>query len=228
MKIVFLNTWNGKLATKIERYIKLHTKDTDIFCFQEVDKEMRKVCDRTLKDYKCIFYCKNISENDFWQATYVRNDIYVESESPVLDKTPEVGLGIYTKLSIDGKSLHVCNVHGVSRPGDKLDTPERLKQSEELISFFKNLSGPKIIGGDFNLDINSKSIKMFEQQGYEELVKKYKISTTRNKFIWERHPDHKQYYSDYVLVSKDVKVKNFTVSGDEVSDHQPMILTIIL
>lgn len=67
---------------------------------------------------------------------------------------------------------------------------------------------------------------MFEKNGYKDLIKDYKIPTTRNKVAWKMYPDNPQLYSDYVFVSSGIEVKSFSVIENEISDHLPLILEI--
>ncbi|MEI8344227.1 MAG: endonuclease/exonuclease/phosphatase family protein [Candidatus Moraniibacteriota bacterium] len=225
MKIVFLNTWNGKIQDKIAEFIKEQVNDTDIFCFQEVYAEMKIICKELLADYVEISAYKFVIKNDdFPQATYVRKNLNILSSEIIFDRDMDCGLGIYLQIKNADKNIHVCNFHGLSQPGHKLDNPNRLKQSRGLIDFFQGKKGAIVIGGDFNLFPETKSIQMFEENGYGNLIKDYKIATTRNKFAWEMYPESKQYYSDYIFANGEVKVKNFLVPSIEVSDHLPLIL----
>jgi len=144
----------------------------------------------------------------------------------VFPDNPDVGLGITTQIDYHGTPLAICNFHGRSRPGDKLDTPERLSQSQGLIDCFRSLPLPLILGGDFNLDIHSTSISLLEKAGYKNLITEYAIRTTRNRIIWDKYPATPQLYSDYVFVSPDISVTDFIVPENEISDHLPLILRI--
>ena len=76
--------------------------------------------------------------------------------------------------------LRMCTVK--VRPGHKLDTPVRLRQSKLILDFLKDKVGSKIIGGDFNLLPETRSVEMFEKAGYRNLIKEFGIKNTRNKF----------------------------------------------
>jgi endonuclease/exonuclease/phosphatase family metal-dependent hydrolase len=169
-------------------------------------------------------YKKLAEDNDFPQATYLRDDLQLLSWQFVLKKHPGTGLGIYTQIDMRNNMIHLCNLHGTARPGNKLDTAQRINQSRGLIDFFKDKNGMKIIGGDFNLLPETKSAQMFEENGYRNLIKEFRIRTTRNRLAWELYPDDKQYYSDYVFVSPEVKVKEFSVPENEISDHLALVL----
>jgi endonuclease/exonuclease/phosphatase family metal-dependent hydrolase len=124
---------------------------------------------------------------------------------------------------MNGINFWIGNVHGKARPGEKEDTPVRIKQSEKIINYFKDLAGPKIIGGDFNLNPDTKSVEMFEKAGYRNLIKDFGIKNTRNKLSWEQF-NNVQNFADYCFTSPEVKVKSFKVPYMEISDHLPQIL----
>jgi len=209
----------------ITAFIREHAGGTDIFCFQEVYPEMRHLCEMLLPNYREFSAYKFVAKNDdFSQATFVRKNIEVKSSENILAKQINCGLGINVQLTINEKIFHVCNFHGLSMPGDKLDNRNRLKQSQGLLASFKGKKGPKIIGGDFNLLPNTRSIEIFEESGYKNLIKDFSIKTTRNRLSWEKYPGNKQYFSDYVFISPEIKVKSFSVPENENSDHLPMIL----
>jgi endonuclease/exonuclease/phosphatase family metal-dependent hydrolase len=228
MKIVFLNTWDAKLLSALTDFISQQAQDTDIFCLQEVYDSARSLCADILPGYSEFFGYKFVAENDQpSQATYVKNNIEVVSSGKLFEGQSNTGLAVFVQLRIGMKDLYVCNFHGLSRPIDKLDSPGRLLQSQSLINHFASISGDVIIGGDFNAFPETKSITMLENSGFKNLIKDYDIKNTRNRFVWDRYPDHeKQYYSDYVFVSQNVVVKSFSVPNIEVSDHLPLIMTI--
>ena len=227
MKIIFLNTWNGKIRDKISDFIKDQAKDADIFCFQEAYDCMRDLTRELLPDYdEQAAYKFVIEDDDFPQATYTRKNMSIISSGSILKDQKGTGLGIFQELQLGEKKIFLTNFHGISKPGNKFDNPERILQSESLIKFWKDKPGLKIIGGDFNLFPETESIKMFEKNGYKDLIKDYKIPTTRNKVAWKMYPDNPQLYSDYVFVSSGIEVKSFSVIENEISDHLPLILEI--
>lgn len=230
MKVLFLNAWGAEAYGPLSEFIKYHASDTDVFCFQEAGKGMPTLCAELLGDYHEITANKFVGENDkFHQTTYVKNDVTVLSSGTVLADTQDVGLGVYVQIELGSSSLYICNFHGVSRPADKHDTPARIRQSQDLIKFFETITGPKIIGGDFNIFPTNPSLQLFQENGYQDLIQDYKITNTRNHLIWDRYPENpKQYYSDYIFVSDTVAVNSFIVPDVEVSDHLPMVLDVTL
>jgi endonuclease/exonuclease/phosphatase family metal-dependent hydrolase len=129
-------------------------------------------------------------------------------------------------------SLTVCNLHGVSLPGHKLDTPARLAQSDRLLDFMRGRPGEAAILGDFNLFPDTESILKIERAGYRDLIKEYRVTTTRGTLVKRLHPEYAtleygfQEYADFAFVTPDVRVAAFEVPDLPVSDHLPLILTL--
>ena len=136
----------------------------------------------------------------------------------------------YVQFVVGGKQLTICNLHGVSQPGDKLDSLDRLAQSQKVLDFVSKQSGEKIIIGDFNLLPNTESIAMFEKAGFKDLIKEFSIKTTRGSLIKKLKPQHGtgsygwQEFADYVFISSGIQVSNFIVPDLPISDHLPLIL----
>jgi endonuclease/exonuclease/phosphatase family metal-dependent hydrolase len=226
MKILFLNTWGGKTQHVLARFIQEQIKDTDIFCFQEAHTAVKFLCKDILSGYNEISDHKTtINKQIFFQTTYVRKEISLLSSQALLQEYPDCGLALYTHIRYKDTDVHLCNIHGIPKPGDKLDNAGRLKQSSELIDFFNDKRGIKIIGGDFNLLPNTRSVRLFEENGYHNLIEDYSIDTTRNQLSWQNYPN-KQYYADYVFINQETNVTQFVVPKNEISDHLPLILHI--
>ncbi len=235
MKIIFFNIWHGKVWKGLKEFILEQSKNTDIFCFLEVDPVLQEKLLKTLPSFN-FFYSKGV-KTGYWGGIYEGRSVFVKKNADLvkckrikLFNTHKFDAGgmIFSELKIKDKTLFLGCVHGKTKPGTKFDTSLRLKQSEIIIDAFKNLNGPKIIGGDFNLNPDTKSIEMIEKAGYVNLIKEFKIKTTRNKISWEEFRDYpgfvKQYFADYVFISPGIKVKKFEVPYKEISDHLPLIL----
>ncbi len=173
-----------------------------------------------------IYGYKSAGKNDdFPQATYVRAGLTVRSSRLLLEGVLHAGVALYTEVVSSSGVYHLCNVHGVAQPGAKRDTPGRITQSRVIIDHLRDLKGKKIIGGDFNLLPDTKSIRIFEESGYADLIAQHGITTTRNRLAWDLYPsEDRQYHSDYVFTGSGVGIRNFVVPENEVSDHLPLIL----
>lgn len=117
----------------------------------------------------------------------------------------------------------VLNVHGYWEPAPKYDTPERFRQSEIILEFVKKYDLPKVIAGDFNQAIDTKSLSIYEENGFRNLVKESGATTTRSS-LYDIKWRAIDLFADYILVSKDVEVKDFKIMPDAVSDHLPLYL----
>jgi endonuclease/exonuclease/phosphatase family metal-dependent hydrolase len=165
-------------------------------------------------------------------AVFVRKNLPVISyRSEILEQTQSITdpLEGWTKCQVltvaaQNGDFSVINFHGVGRPGNKLDTPQRLEHMQRLALIWESLGDyPKILCGDFNLYPETQSIKIIEGLG-ENLIRKYNIKNTRNEISWKKYPNEPQHFADYAFVSAEVNVKNFQVPYNEVSDHLPIIL----
>lgn len=226
MKIIFLNIWHGQRKAELSAFIRREAPTTDIFCFQEAEPDVRQDLQQVLPDFTEYSYDKYPESGfGFSLATYVRNDKPVTQIRKLLEHTPDTGAALVTSIQHGDDIVMIANVHGVtSRVDDKLDTKGRLVQSDTIIGAFHDSKQPVIVGGDFNLLPEADSIRAFAGAGYQDLIAKHHIRTTRNRLAWERYPDNIQYYADYAFTSVGVQIQSFAVPELEVSDHLPLIL----
>lgn len=225
LRIIFLNTWHSKIKENLYKFILKQSPKIDIFCLQEFDKEFFEEMEKKLKDFNSLYWTKKyINDWDFYQSMYIKDTFKFDDVSES-----------FQAAIIRGKtSFLVCNIHGVSLPGHKNDSEERIEQSQTIINFAKKMKMPTVIGGDFNLNPDTKSIKMFEEAGFRNLIGEYGIKATRNHFAWDQAVQQqeeggreffgKQLFADYVFVSPGISVKNFEVPDIEISDHLPLVL----
>lgn len=232
MKIVSLNIWGGFAEYGLKGYLSERVTDTDIFCFQETDSgQAMEILNELFErnDYCYVGASKEFSEESrFGLRTYIRSTVELVDQTTLFGCEENIGLALETNLLVNGRGLTVVNVHGVSRPGDKLDTESRLRQSSGIIEHLKNQVNPQVICGDFNLLPETQSVAAFGQHGYHDLIKEFHIDTTRNHLAWDRFPDSKQLYADYAFTSSQVIVEKFEVPKNEVSDHLPLEINFSL
>lgn len=231
MRIIFLNSWFGKVGKPYFDFVKKASSKTDIFCFMEVTPELYLELSQILKGFKVLYEKGSLIESlgiICGQAIYIRKGISIIKSCKVSiyrQSSRDVGFMQFVGISFGKKKYCLGSLHGKTLPGTKIDTTTRLKQSQRVINFFADKDGPKIIGGDFNLNPDTRSIKMFEEAGYRNLIRDFGIKETRNRLSWEQFPnEEKQHFADYCFVSPEVKVQNFEVPNIEISDHLPLIL----
>jgi exonuclease III len=245
MKLITLNTWSGVMQNELLEFIEFNNQ-VDLFLFQEVYHEaegkdfvfksrgfdlFNKITN-TLTDHLGTFHPHLI---DFWGlAIFIRKDIqildlgefFVYSENGKNEEEERLGKTAkniqYIKFLSNSKLVTIINFHGLYNGLGKGDSEYRIKQSENIIKFMEGVrdEGSEIIlAGDYNLAPDTQSLKMLEDFGLRNLIKEYNITSTRTKFYTK---DEK--YADYILVSSGVKVNEFKVMPDEISDHAPLYL----
>ena len=165
------------------------------------------------------------------QAIFVRKNISITetggfftypADSPIAPVLNHSGNFQYLKIKLEGDEFLIGNLHGLWQASGKRDTSERVDQSKNLKNFFDNYSCKKILCGDFNLRPETQSISTLEEN-FKNLVKEYGIATTRTHFYKDadKYNDH---IADYIFVSSDIKVEDFRVLNNVVSDHLPLVI----
>lgn len=253
MKIICLNTWGGNAGKEnLLSFFDKYKDDIDVFCLQEVGyhpKGYEEVKDKNGKDIKVkIWGLKEIPKQlsnyipyfrphyyeDYGILIMVKNNLKILGEGEVFvhkDKNSvnhtndEVGNHArniqYITLDIGKEITTIMNFHGLWNGKGKTDSDDRLLQSDKIIKFLKTLNTRIVLCGDFNLLPDTESIKRIEDFGLRNLIKEYDVKSTRTSFYKKSDK-----FADYCLVSKDIKVKDFKVLPDEVSDHAPLYIEI--
>jgi len=200
MKILFLNLNYGR--NDFEGILKFIKDDYDILCFQEIKDDIKNEIDNILVNYECGFISKELDEfGSFNLATYINKKFNNFSFEILEDNLDDTTPAVFLEIEDGNSKYNILNFHGQPKPGTKLDNVERLEASNRIINFMDRKKGINIIGGDFNLLPDTQSILAFENYGYKNLIKEYKIKTTRNINAW-KHYEEKQLFADYIFVSK--------------------------
>ena len=154
----------------------------------------------------------------------VEGEIFVHKHKGYI---PEGDIGNHARniqfitTEFSGLLLTVINFHGLWNGQGKGDSEDRLNQSNKIKEFIETLQGNIVMCGDFNLLPSTQSIKILEDIGLKNLIKEAGVASTRTS-----HYTKPEKFADYTFVSKEIKVKEFKVLPDEVSDHSPMMLKI--
>lgn len=228
MKIISLNAWRGQQKEALSQYIRKEKEDVDIFLFQEAGGECNTIRREHLFLWQSISTHKYeaVYDEELCETTVLKTGIRLLTSGTFFAENSKQGSGLWSEIVFRGEKYVVCNIHGTSSPIEKNDSEDRINQTKEILAFLKDRPGKHIIMGDFNLFPDTKSVALFEGAGYRNLIKEYKIDTTRNELAWAMYPDNKHLFADYTFVSRDVEVLEFQVPKNEISDHLPMELTI--
>ncbi len=245
MKLVTLNIWGGRVGSRLPDFFAKYN-DIDIWCFQEVfnkkegpvyvktegfepDNNLQKTLSNYLNLHQDEF-CP-VLEKCYGIASFIHTNIKIIETGETL-----VACGDWWKLGdghnrdhhrklqwleveVDSKKLLIVNVHLTHRPEGKKDSEKRIRQSQTIIDFLNMFDYPKILVGDFNLLPTTQSIQMIEDAGMINLVKKHNVESTRTELY--KKPLK---FADYIFVSPEIRVKDFKVLPDVVSDHSPLYL----
>lgn len=240
MRVVSLNIWRGKLMDPLLEFLKREAPVTDFFCFQEMlaaasdspsGVDVFGIFKKALPDFEGFFEAAQ-DRGDGTQAGLAifakRTDpidregdlfVYRTRNAAVGDDGRTIGRNIqFVQFQKSGTEYTIVNFHGLWSGDGRGDSDDRILQSKNLKSFLQGTAGRKIVCGDFNLTINTKSLSIIDD-GMKNLIRDNGITSTRPGSF--PYPDK---YCDYTLVDNDITVKNFRVLPDEVSDHLAMVL----
>ncbi len=250
MKLIYLNIWGAKLYEPFIEFVKKHSSEIDVFCFQEVfstntDKKISngirtnifQELERVLSEYQGYFASTqdNVDirgpvdfANSFGLAIFIKKSIKVEECDDVFVHGRRNGQTIgaqtmgrnlqYITFNSNNKKYTIANFHGIWTGQGKGDTDERIKQSESIKKFLDGIENDTVLGGDFNLLPNTQSLEIV-REGRRDLIEKYNITSTRSGYY-----DRSEKMADYVFASPGIKINDFKVLPDEVSDHLALYL----
>ena len=234
MKLITLNMWGGRVVEPLKKFLAKYS-DVDVFLFQEIYDES---VETIITEYPRVrvsdilvnhrAYFRIAESNGFGLATFVKKDIKVLVEEDVFvfgvknavmgEKWwQDIGKNLqHITIENFGKKYNLFNIHGIWHPTGKFDTPDRMKQSKNIIDFIRSKNSNVVFGGDFNLRPDTESIKMIKGElNLNNLIEEFNVTSTRTPLY--TRSDEK--YADHIFVSPSVEVKDFQVLKDEVSDH---------
>ena len=231
MRILQLNAWTGRMKGALVRFFE--HEDFDVICLQEAVWGQNKLLENFAATVDQIKEAGKF-DHDFRAANWGLEvaDFTMEQGNAILSRENfaeqklEITHGEYRNLETMEdvrrqrytlqiakleNGLNIVNHHGFWRPspvGDET-TVESMKKAAE---FIRKLEGPIVMCGDLNVIHESPAMR--ELDFLRDLTSENGIKNTLSglKFDGEVACDH-------ILVSPEVKVKNFRVLDTLVSDH---------
>lgn len=98
MKLISLNTWGGKVFDPLVQFINVHSKDTDIFCFQEIYDTTSDI--KQYKDIRANLLDELIKILPDFQFLYSIEISGFDSEPNLVDFDLRVGKAIFLRKNI--------------------------------------------------------------------------------------------------------------------------------
>lgn len=236
--LVCLNIWGGYLEKPLLNFVDSH-QEVDIFCFQEVYKNFTNQKTGNTHINPDIFarleeklpnhigFFRPALLDSYGIAIFLRKDINLLEEGYInIYANPtyiEEGTNHprnmqWLKCRSKNKAFLLMNMHGLWNGMGKNDSKDRLIQSKKIKQYMKSVKMPKILCGDFNLGLHTKSIVILEEE-MNNLVRHYNVVSTRSS-LYEKEEKH----SDYIFTSPEITVIDFKAWNDIVSDHAPLSL----
>jgi len=241
MKLLQLNVWQGRT---IRRALPFLTKQNpDILCIQEVYSS------KTEPHSWDAFHSLELIQNElgiphvFFSPLY---SFYVAGEkvtfgNAILSRFPfKNAKSIFTKgkyiddiskdellsntrnvqsviLEIDNFQLKIVNHHAHREPTGA-GSEESVLRMRKVVDFIGTTGLPIIIAGDMNVNPSTETAKLLQRYGTNLTGTSLTKSTMTDLAMFlPVAPDH-------IITSKEIDVKDFTISEETVSDHKALIL----
>lgn len=241
MKIVQLNIWYGKLGAAAIRF--LNQQKPDIVCLQEVtsiegstggmfvplrtiQKETGlahvsfaptlsfKFMNRTCEYGNAIlssFPYEN-EETIFIHGEYKEH--YDRSKGDYNNRNLQI-----CRFKLPNQTITVVNHHGFHIP-DPQGNEESLQAMEKVAEILKSLQEPVVFCADLNVSPKSPVMRPLDKLNLRNLTAENQIPNTLSQI----HRLEMPVACDYIFTSPEIKVMNFEVSDDIISDHKSLIL----
>ncbi len=242
MKLITINTWQGRLQRNLETFIK--EEQPDILCMQEVCSIEGLVAPwiqgatlQTIQKASGLphqYFSPTNSYDLMGQEVGFGNGIL--SRQPLTNPNTVFTYGGHHKITAEtfvpnvrnaqivdiaaqNGSVRVVNYHAHWEPNQK-GSQDSLTRIKILAEVLRHVKGPLIIAGDFNVTADSDSLRYFKETvGVRSLTEELGVKSTMSNTItpWEVACDH-------ILVNDQVEVINFSVDDRLVSDHKALVL----
>lgn len=240
MKIVQLNIWGGKLGQQIIDF--LNEEKPDFVCMQEVNDLKGRA------GYKFFATLDEIKEGAgfdeaFMSANYSSGymERKLEYGNAILSKLPfKSTKTVFTRgeykqnfdivnddgnirslqvaqIQVNGTTLNILNHHGYHLGINKSGDDETMRQMGLIADVIDKLQGPIIFCADLNLNPSSESVKIIDKK-LTNLSAANNLKRTYNQFSAVNE------VCDYIFINELVKVINFKMSDELLSDHKALIL----
>ncbi len=126
----------------------------------------------------------------------------------------------------EGGPLWFVNAHLAWGPNEK-DEPEKLRQAKIFKSYLDSLEHPYVLTGDFNVEKNTEVTKIITGENVNHTI----IADLKNTLSPQLHRAHHLFPPglavDFIITTREVKTRDFSVINDVLSDHLGLRITIL-
>lgn len=242
MKILQTNIWQGRLVKSFIDLIKetnpdiitlqevCSCKDVDFDVFnlsslEDITREfpnyneiLAPTCSFPAMKYEVLFGNAILSRLPIMDNKIIFTNLEFKKNFDAKSDDYNIRNFIHAEIEINKTKVNAITHHGYHIPKTKEGNEETLRQMIMLRDYIKQLSGPIILTGDFNLSPKCESLEVLNKE-LNNLCILNNVQTTRNEFS-----TNIPQVCDYIFVNDLVKVNNFEVEKKLVSDHQALLL----
>lgn len=249
LKILTLNLWNGgRLMDRIADF--LAAEQPDLLFLQEAyagrdqafAPRFRSVEILTLlfpkhdSDFMAAYCDTREQEGEIedgqlllskWPLTW-RDHVFFDIPYAKLDQEATTDFSQWPaglqhcRIQVEGHEIDLLNVHGPVNLDGSLDSPRRLKMSQDIVDRVKDRSNV-ILAGDFNVRPNTQTIRQIEN--HLTNIFKDELTTTFN-MRQKTNPGYASSVVDMMFVSPSIKVVGHHQPQVDVADHFPLVATL--
>jgi len=214
-ELVGANTLTGKLNSKRDVYAELLKKLQHIY-----DSELAIAQRYTSSPFaymgNATFFKKTFSLIEKKEITISTYGGAFPSDSKSFESVGRKILHLI--LKIDNKNVSFINTHLAWAKTPK-EEPHQTEQGKKVIEYLQSIPHPFVFSGDFNLDPQQQTIQNINKLA-RNLTEEFKVSNTLNP----RTHRAKELFPpgvavDYIYITGDLKIKDFAVIQEDISDH---------
>jgi endonuclease/exonuclease/phosphatase family metal-dependent hydrolase len=244
MKLITLNTWQGRISRNFGPFFK--AQQADIICLQELHSSNQPITN-WLDTFKILETINQASalDNQYYSPTFSYSVMGVEvqfgngilSRYSLNNKRTAFTHSQYTKLAQASDDVHntrnaqIVTVHSPSGDLTIVNTHAHWETNPmgsdlsgrrlaKLSKALEEVQGPMIVAGDFNLKSETAAIQDFQKGlNLKNLTEEYGITNTLNNLV----TPHKV-ACDYIFINDSIDVTDFRLNETLLSDHKALIL----
>jgi endonuclease/exonuclease/phosphatase family metal-dependent hydrolase len=244
MRLITFNTWQGRLSRNFLPFFK--EQHADIVCLQELNSSTEPTGDwlDTFRGLQAIQENSGL-KNQYFSPTYSYGMMGVTvdygngllSRYPLSNQQTVFTHGQHTRITKADDHVHntrnaqtvtiaspsgdltVVNTHA-HWDKDPMGSELSVSRLEKLIESLKDVQGPLVVAGDFNLKSESEALQFFKTAlGLTDLTLEYGLNNTLSNLVTPY-----QVACDHIFINDHITVENLQLHEELLSDHKALAL----